>query len=171
MVDSLKNLATIPDDVVVGGDSQRDDRDKRYVAMYDEQARNYDERSFSSRGGEFSKRYKNTLIDEMLRKYETNSQHRVLLDCPAGTGRMTHFIATDISCDEIIACDISPNMLEKNQQSMPETGAKVSFHVANMKSLPLESETVSVACVTSFLYLIPREEYSDYLLDLSLIHI
>lgn len=140
------------------------DRDQHYVTVYDQQASGYDARSFSSTGGGFSKRYKNSLILQLLKQYGVDVS--TVLDCPAGTGRVTHFAATDFGCDEIIACDISPNMLEKNRQSLPTTNAKVTFHVANMKSLPLSDASVSVACVTSFFYLIPREEYSAYLSDI-----
>ncbi len=142
-------------------------RDDHYVDLYNGQAAGYDLRSFGSRAGAFSCRYKNTLIVDYLHKFGCLGQMSTLLDCPSGTGRVTHFLVNSpCECKRIVVCDISPKMLERNRRTLPPTSAVVTFHEANMKQLPLKSDSVTAACVASFLYLVPRSEYATYLSDI-----
>jgi len=141
--------------------------DDSYKASYNAEAKAYDQRSFDSKRGEFSARYKNELIIDLLNQYGSKHPTRIILDCPSGTGRVTHaLVKNSRPFDKIYAYDISENMLSVNEENLPAQAEKVIYKVGNMKDMDLPDESVDEVVIASFTYLVPRDKYADYLSDI-----
>ena len=82
------------------------DLDDNYQSSYNQEAAAYDEARFGSIRGEFAMRYKNKLAIELLEQFGALHENARLLDCPSGTGRLTHALAGS-SFGHIDAVDIS----------------------------------------------------------------
>jgi len=142
-------------------------RDDRYADMYNAEAEKYDQRSFESAQGDFSARYKNELVVEALNRFGSHNPERVILDCPSGTGRIVHhLVKQDEPFGHIYAFDISPGMLKVNADNLPAQADKVTFKTGNMKALEFDDNGIDEAVIASFAYLVPRDEYEDYVKDI-----
>ena len=110
-------------------------------------------------------RYKNELAIELLKRFGKLNPESRILDCPSGTGRITHALK-DSEFGTIDAVDISPGMLKTNEDNLPLDKAKVNFTVGNMKELPFDDNMFDAAVMASFFYLVPIDEYQQYLADI-----
>ena len=147
--------------------NDQNDLDTKYTAAYDAEADIYDNRSFGSKRGELSARYKNETVLKLLSCHGGIHENARILDCPSGTGRITHAIVTgDYPFGRIDAVDISEGMLKVNEAKLPAHHDKVAFTVTNMKKLKFESGSFDGAVIASFAYLIPQDEYKDYVADI-----
>lgn len=140
--------------------------DERYRATYDVEATRYDQSRFGSVAGDFSARYKNQLIRKILFRHGALERDCRVLDCPAGTGRVTQDLMMGTEIGRVDAVDISNEMLNVGRAKISATDeCRVAFHVGNMKELPFADETFDAAIMASFFYLIPEETYQDYISD------
>ncbi|MGB7325668.1 MAG: class I SAM-dependent methyltransferase [Rubripirellula sp.] len=139
--------------------------DEDYQATYDDEATSYDKSRFGSTRGEFAMRYKNDLAISLLQRFGALHPESRILDCPSGTGRITHALK-DSQFGKINAVDISPEMLSVNEKNLPFDKARVEFGVANMKELPFNDNTFDGVVMASFFYLVPMDEYQQYLADI-----
>lgn len=141
------------------------DLDEKYQSSYNEEATEYDQARFGSVRGDFAMRYKNALAIELLKQFGALHEEARLLDCPSGTGRLCHALANE-SFAHIDAVDISQEMLNVNKEKLPMDPDKVTFTVCNMKELPFEDDTFDGVVMPSFFYLVPLDEYPEYIADI-----
>lgn len=147
--------------------SDLEERSQKYKTGYDEQARRYDDRSFGHVGGQFTSRYKNEAIVDLFEQHGVFHQDAVLIDCPTGTGRVTHhLVQTDKPFAKIHAADISGGMLQVNKERLPAQPDKVNYIEGNMRELPLDDNSVDGAAIASFAYLVPSAQYMEFIGDI-----
>ena len=147
--------------------SKNENLDSRYSDMYDAEAAKYDKRSFASSRGSFSAQYKNELAIDFLEKYGALHDTSLILDCPSGTGRITHaIVSSGKPFGHIDAVDISQGMLKVNQDNLPAHRDKVTFTTVNMKQMDFEDNYFDAVVIASFAYLVPMAEYKDYVADI-----
>lgn len=139
--------------------------DQKYESAYNEESAVYDDDRFGSKRGEFASRFKNDLLIRILNDAGADPSWRIL-DCPAGTGRVTHCLV-ESGFKEVWAADISKSMLDVNQSKLPKvSGSSVDFSVTNMKELPFDDNHFDAVTMGSFFYLVPSTEYDSYVRDI-----
>jgi ubiquinone/menaquinone biosynthesis C-methylase UbiE len=140
--------------------------DRKYFESYSKEALIYNEKRFSSPKGRFSKELKNHHILDILNKNGSNGKDCSIIDIASGTGRVVHELAKK-NFKHIIASDMTGEMLKINQKNLnPGYSKKITFVQADMKAMPFIDKIFDVAIVASFFYLIPLEEYNNYIRDI-----
>jgi ubiquinone/menaquinone biosynthesis C-methylase UbiE len=141
--------------------------DEKYKNIYNNQAITYNKQRFGSVKGSYAKRYKNELIEKILKRHSCTLQGCKIVDIPSGTGRVAHMLL-DKTEAHVIAVDISNDMLKVNKENLHiNTQKRIDFYNANIKAIPLENGSVDAVIIASFFYLIPLDHYHSYLKDVS----
>jgi len=140
--------------------------DSRYKDIYDKEAATYDQTRFGSISWGYAKQIKNDLIIQLLRENNYLNSEAMLLDAASGTGRIAHDLVRS-GMQHVHAADISTEMLLKSKENLdPALHDCMTWTETNMKELPFEDDLFDVATLGSFLYLIPLDEYANYLADI-----
>lgn len=135
-----------------------------YQKSYTQLASSYDETRFGGAKREFSKNSKNDVILSYLDSYKI-SKDTPITDIASGTGRIVHCLLRN-GYRKITSVDLTQAMLDQNEKNVPEgTRQFVQYHCADMKKLPLPDNSADVITIGKFFYLIPKDEYDNYMQD------
>ena len=126
------------------------------IIRFDDTAENYDK---------YRDDYQNVIFELLRREFSINNSKRRLLDLGCGTGRLS--IALHEDFEEIIALDISANMLEEGKKRADSLGIK------NIKWIESPAENIThnlgkfqlVVCGEAFHWM-NREKVVDIIYDL-----
>ncbi len=135
-----------------------------YEKTYTEVASSYDHSRYAGPKREFSKSSRNDIFISVLSEFGIQ-KNSPITDVASGTGRVVHCLLQN-GFTKITATDLTQAMLDVSKKNLPEgTSQFINYHCADMKKLPLPDNSADVITVGKFFYLIPKDEYDDYMTD------
>lgn len=139
---------------------------RKYKKIYGIGAKSYDETRFGTTKKLFSKRIKNDNIYDILVRKNIISEDVKIIDLATGTGRIAHELVKK-GFSHVYSADITAEMLMENKQNLDlKYHDKVSWLLVDIKNIPFKDSSFDVATVGSFFYLIPQNQYNNYLQDI-----
>ncbi len=125
--------------------------DEKFRDFYARESTVYEGRRYETRYGRLFRRLHHTILGQSLAGIPADAK---CLEVACGTGHTTRLLCRHF--DKLTACDLTPEMMLKNQQSM--TVDNVTYLQANAFSLPFPDNSFDVVVSTRFLHLFPWED-------------
>jgi ubiquinone/menaquinone biosynthesis C-methylase UbiE len=147
--------------------AREDNLNQKYLEIYTEEARVYDSKRWTDNVGSSAKNLRNRLFFEILKKNNLLNPDTRIIDIASGTGRIALELVT-LGIKKVVATDLTAAMLEVSKSKLPEKYRdNLEYHVADMKHLPFQTQSFDAATIGAFFYLVPLNEYSSYVKDVS----
>lgn len=125
--------------------------DEKFRDFYAQESTVYEVRRYETRYGRLFRRLHHAILGQSLASIPP---HARCLEVACGTGHTTRLLCYHF--DSLTACDLTPEMMQKNQQSI--TTDNVTYLRANAFSLPFPDNSFDVLISTRFLHLFQWED-------------
>lgn len=120
--------------------------DEKFREFYAQEAKVYESTRYGTKYGRLFRRLHHAVLNDILSAVSPTSK---CLEVACGTGHTTRVLCSHF--DEITACDLTPEMMEKNQQAANSNN--VEYLQANAFALPFADNSFDVLVSTRFLHL------------------
>jgi ubiquinone/menaquinone biosynthesis C-methylase UbiE len=117
----------------------------------------YDDRRFGEKTGEWVQESEENTIEFLMNRMESTSRNRAL-DLPTGTGRLIPLLRKRFDC--VLACDLSPAMLQKAKLKNADY-----YFQATGSQLMLKSHSIDFILASRFIF--HFADPSDYLKEMN----
>ncbi len=134
--------------------------DNRLMLRFDRIAGSYDSGKYLSRSGLFFNELEANIVEELAQ----GGCGTRGLDIPCGTGRLTRSLAN--CCEEVIAVDLSKEMLSVAKEKLHGTGVvNIVFMRVNGRKLCFPENTFHTIVCFNFLHMIPNDQKGEFMVE------
>lgn len=120
--------------------------DEKFRDFYAQESTVYEVRRYETRYGRLFRRLHHSILGQALASIPAGAR---CIEVACGTGHTTRLLSKHFNA--LTACDLTPEMMARNQQSM--TAGNVTYLQANAFSLPFPDNSFDVLVSTRFLHL------------------
>ncbi|MGQ0734894.1 MAG: class I SAM-dependent methyltransferase [Acidobacteriota bacterium] len=128
---------------------------------YDREAAHYDQRRYQSARGRFF----SNLEQKILRAWLSLTPGSLVLDMPAGTGRLSHSLAKPGIT--VVGVDISENMLRRAAAKRTPNDGPLLLAQGSGTALPFPDNTFDAVACFKFFHLIPNDHKAPFMRELT----